>query len=193
MPVVEKCINLQNRVWKRPNQFNKVLDVERAIWERIVSCGGLEVTVPFAKRRRYEVHPWEKQPPEGERLNKFFSIALPVTEGVDTLVGQFQMPLSWDGVVRNVMFAFTSPTWVPGSGDLTFRLKVGARWIPDFSAVVFPMENLAFPFADVGSYVRLLSLQFVSVYVNVAVGAHARLDPNGLVNSGLTGWTYPWR
>ena len=191
MPMVEECISLQNRVWKSPNAWNKALDQEAEILDRIIRMGGFEMTIPWHKRRRYEKQPWEVQPPEGERLQQAFSIVRPANDGADHLVGTFQMPKAWDGVATNVMFSSTDASFVQGSGDLVWRLQVGARWIPDFSNVIFSLNNIQYPHELIGAYIRLLSLQIVSVYVNVPVAS--AVDPASRINAAILGWKYPKR
>lgn len=191
MPLVEECISLQNRVWKQPNAWNKALDTEAQILERIIRIGGFEMTIPFAKRRRYKADPWVIMPPEGERLQKFGSIVRPANDGADHLIFSFQMPKAWDGVATNVMFSSTDNSFIQGSGDLVWRLKVGARWIPDFANVTFSLNDLRYPHELVGGYIRLLSLQFVSLYVNVP--PTSAVDPASRVNAAVVGWQYPKR
>jgi hypothetical protein len=191
MPLVESCISLQNRVWKQPNAWNKALDTEAQILDRIIKMGGFEMTIPWHKRRRYDKQPWEVMPPEGERLQKFGSIVRPANDGADHLIMTFQMPKAWDGVATQVMFSSTDASFIQGSGDLVWRLKVGARWIPDFANVTFSLNNLQNPHELIGAYIRLLSLQIVSLYVNVP--AASAVDPASRVNAAVVGWQYPKR
>lgn len=191
MPLVESCISLQNRVWTRPNNWNACLDAECALWDHIIRCGGLETTIPWSERRRYEQPPWKAMPPEGERLQRFGSITRPLDDGLDHPILDFTMPKAWDGVATNVMFSSTDNAFIQGSGALVWRLKVGARWIPDFSAVTFSLSDLRYPAELVGGYVRLLSLQRVQAFVNVPPGSP--VDPASRVNAAVVGWQYPKR
>jgi hypothetical protein len=191
MPIVESCISLQNRVWRRANAWNQCLDAEAALWERIIQCGGLEYTALFNRKRRYKDNPWEVMPPEGERLQKAASIIRPANDGLDHVVLDFTMPKAWDGVATNVMFSTSDNSFVQGSGDLTWRLKVGERWIPDFSAVTFSLNDLRFPHELRGAYIRLLSLQRVQIFVNVS--PLSAVDPAARVNAIVAGWQYPKR
>lgn len=187
------CVNRQNRLFVAPNAFNAALASEAALWARIVQCGGLAMTTRGQRARRYQRPPWETMPPEGERLNQLGSIALPAIEQVDTLVLDFQMPFAWDGVATNVMMTLAGSGLVEGSGDVVWRLKVGDRWIPDFSNVIFQLNDLRNPHALVGGYIRALSLQRIRIYAALGAGALGRLDPNSRINAGFVGWKYPKR
>jgi hypothetical protein len=71
-------------------------------------------------------------------------------------------------------------------------MRVGDRWIPDFSNVIFSENDLKNPYALVGAYIRLLSLQRVRIFAAVALGAGARLS-GGRINAAVAGWQYPKR
>ena len=193
MPLVESCLSLQNRIWREPNEFNACLDDEAMLWREIIRRGGLEMVTRNMKRKRYEHRPWEVMPPEGERMQPMGSIALPADDGTDQTVLDFTMPIGWDGVATNVMMSYAGGAgFVEGSGDLTWRMKVGERWIPDFSNVIFQLNDLRNPHSLVGGYIRLLSLQRVQIFVAVAVGAGARIM-GGRINAAVAGWKYPRR
>ena len=192
MPVVTECINLQNRMWKRPNAWNHCLDEEVAIWNQVIARGGLEDTCGWNKRRRYEKRPWHEMPVEGERLLVPASIPLPADDGADNLVLEYRMPVGWDGVIQHLSCRYTGTGFVDYSGDILWRLKVGERWIPGFEAVPTQLNELTKSYVDVGAYTRLLSLQFVRVYAAVAVGAAATLA-GGRIAAAITGYKYPRR
>lgn len=193
MPLVESCLSLQNRVWTQPNEFNYCLDQEAGLWHQIIRRGGLEMVTRTLRQKRYQRAPWVEMPPEGERMQPMGSIALPADDGTDQTVLDFTMPLGWDGVATNVMMSYAGGTgFVEGSGDLTWRMKVGERFIPDFNNVIFQLNDLRNPHSLVGGYIRLLSLQRVQIFVAVAVGAGGRLN-GGRINAAVAGWKYPRR
>lgn len=193
MPLVERCISLQNRIWTSPNEFNKCLDEEAILWENIIRRGGLEMVCKNMRQKRYLKAPWVEMPPEGERLQKSGSIALPVAELVDTTILDFTMPVGWDGVATNIMMTVTGAGFIEGSGDVIWRLQVGSRWIPDFSNVIFQLNDLRNPHSLVGGYIRLLSLQRVRIFAMLGAGALGRLDPADRLNAAVVGWQYPKR
>lgn len=193
MPLLESCLSLQNRVWVRPNEFNHCLDQESQLWETIIARGGLEMVCKTMRQKRYLRAPWEQMPPEGERLNKLASIPLPALENVDTPIVDFTMPVGWDGVATNVMMTITGSGFIEGSGDVIWRMKVGDRWIPDFSNVIFQLNDLRNPHSLVGGYIRLLSLQRVQIFASLGTGALGRLDPADRINAAVVGWQYPKR
>jgi hypothetical protein len=193
MPLVESCLSLQNRIWQAPNEFNHCLDQECHLWEQIIRRGGLEMVCQTMRKKRYLKAPWVEMPPEGERLQKVGSIPLPAAELVDTPIVDFTMPIGWDGVGTNVMMTVAGSGFVEGSGDVVWRMKVGQRWIPDFSNVIFSLNDLRNPHALIGGYIRLLSLQRVQIFAMLGAGALGRLDPADRLNAAVVGWTYPKR
>jgi hypothetical protein len=193
MPLVESCLSLQNRIWTAPNAFNHCLNQECQLWEQIILRGGLEMVCQTMRKKRYLKAPWVEMPPEGERLQKVGSIPLPVAELVDTPILDFTMPIGWDGVGTNIMMTVAGSGFVEGSGDVVWRMQVGQRWIPDFSNVIFSLNDLRNPHALVGGYIRLLSLQRVQIFAMLGAGALGRLDPAGRLNAAVVGWQYPKR
>lgn len=190
MALIESCISLQNRTWLKPNAWNKCLAQEAQLWNQIILRGGLEMVCTTMRKKRYLKAPWIEMPPEGERLQKFGSAVLPF-DGLDHVLVDFTMPIGWDGVGTNIMFTCTDANFVQGSGDVTWRLKVGERFIPDFSNTQFSLNNLGQPHALVGGYIRLLSLQRVQIFGNVAIASAT--DPNARINAAVVGWQYPKR
>jgi hypothetical protein len=193
MPLVESCLSLQNRIWEQPNAFNHCLNQECQLWEQIILRGGLEMVCQTMRKKRYLKAPWVEMPPEGERLQKVGSIPLPAAELVDTQILDFTMPIGWDGVGTNVMMTVAGSGFVEGSGDVIWRMQVGQRWIPDFSNVIFSLNDLRNPHALVGGYIRLLSLQRVQIFASLGAGALGRLDPADRLNAAVVGWQYPKR
>lgn len=192
MPLVRECINLQNRAWVAPNVWNQCLESQGELWDTIIARGGLETTCVGQKKKRYERPPWEVKPPEGEDIREFGSIVLPVDDGVDNLVLEFRMPVGWDGVSQHVSCTYTGSGFDQGSGDITWRLKVGSRFMPGYQAITSQLNDLQFPYSNVGGYIRLLSLQYVRIYAAIAIGAASRLT-GGRVNAAIAGWKYPKR
>ncbi len=196
MPLVEDCISLQNRIWVQPNEWNHCLDQEASLWQAIIARGGLEMVCQTMRTKRYLRAPWTEMPPEGERLMKPAGAAdggsiSPTFDGLDHLILSFTMPVGWDGVATAIMLTSTDKNFVEGSGAITWRVQVGKRWIPDFSNVIFSLSNLGQPHALVGGYIRLLSLQTIQIFANVAIGAP--IDPNSRINAAVVGWQYPKR
>lgn len=193
MPLDRDCINLQNRVWQTPNEWNGCLDDEAMFWREILRRGGLEMCCPSMVQKRYQAPPFVSMPPEGERMRLGGGVTLAsMAENVESTLIDETMPIGWDGVAENFSFTFTGTGFDDGSGDIAWRVKVGARFIPDYSNVVFQLNNLAQGFTDAGAYVRLLSLQRIQVFAELATGALGRLN-GGRVNAQITGWKYPKR
>lgn len=77
-------------------------------------------------QRGYWPYPWLEMPPGGFPFDEFASIDTPAANGVETLVLQFAIPFGCDGVVLGIANVFTGPGFVEGSGNLTWRIRVGA-------------------------------------------------------------------
>jgi hypothetical protein len=193
MPLVESCLSLQNRIWTAPNEYNACLAAEADLWQQIIRRGGLEMVCQTMRKKRYLKAPWVEMPPEGERMQEAASVVLPLVENTDTPVLDFTMPIGWDGVATNVMMTITDPAFVEGSGDIVWRMKAGERFIPDFSNVIFQLNDLRNPHSLVGGYIRLLSLQRVQIFCSLGTGALGRLNPAARVNAAVVGWKYPKR
>jgi hypothetical protein len=191
LPLVEECISLANRTWLKPNEWNNCLDQEAALWQQIVQKGGLEMVCQTMRQKRYLKAPWVEMPPEGERLQKMASIAIPPRDGLDHVVLDITMPIGWDGVATNIMMTSTDAGFIEGSTDLTWGLQVGSRWIPDFGEVIFSLNTLKYPMSLVGGYIRLLSLQRVRIFVTVS--PFSAVDPASRINCAILGWQYPKR
>jgi hypothetical protein len=186
------CINLANRIWTAPNEWNRCLDAEARMWSEILKRGGLEMVCETMRKKRYQRPPWEIMPPEGERIQFAGTLPLP-GDGTENVIFTFRMEKGWDGVITIVSNTYEGAGFVDGSGDLTWRLQVGARFIPDMGNVLFQTSNMQNPAPLEGGYIRLLSQQQVTGFVHVGGTASVRLTPPGRLNSVVVGWKYPRR
>lgn len=73
----------------------------------------------------YWPYPWVQMPPGGLAFDPIAYIATPAANSVETVVLQFQVPFDYDGIILGVANSFSGPGFVEGSGDLTWRLRVG--------------------------------------------------------------------
>ncbi len=74
--------------------------------------------------------PWVEMPEGGVPYDAFGVIATPVAGAPETIVtfldGPFIVPVGMDGVIHYVSNLFTGPGFNQGSGDLVWRLRIGA-------------------------------------------------------------------
>lgn len=171
-----------------PNVFNQCLDQEAAVWREIIACGGLERICPQLGVR-YAYPPWVKQPPQGRRLSKINSIALPAPAqfGQDLLVASFIVPLGWDGVIISTSNFFTGQNFNEGSGDISWRLQINQRYVKDMGNIQTTLGTLSQPWPVNNGSIRLQSRQLVQWFANVA-----NANPiNGRIICAMFGWFYP--
>lgn len=125
------------------------------------------------------------------RLQKTGSIALPAAgTGLDTLVLDWTVPVNHWATVSHLVAVYNGTGYVPTSGDLTFRLRLNQWWVKDYAAISHPLGSNPRPMKLPGDGFRLRSNQRVRAYVNMAVGAEARLN-GGRVLWAMIGQLYP--
>jgi len=143
--------------------------------------------------RNLDTSPWIIQPPSAQAFQKIGNKAVSAfTQGVDTAVLQFRCPNGWDGVLNRIVLDFPSPGsgFIGGSGSIVWRVRVGNAYAIDLGNVLFTYGNLADPFTVPGVGIRVQSGQYVTMYVNVAVGSPVGGNGAQIVCAGF-GWFYP--
>ena len=138
-------------------------------------------------------HPWIEMPASADRFQRVGTLALPADDGTDNQVLRFRVPFGWDGILLTVTNLYTGavPVFGEGSGDLTWRIQRNFQWFRDLGAITITLGDLQSPYPLEGGGYRIYSNQVITYFVNVAVGAAARLDPNGRIVCALSGWFYP--
>lgn len=171
-----------------PNIWRMCLCAQWAVWDRIGECGGFKTVCAVNK---YAKAPWLWMPKEGERYNEINTIALPVAEGVETVVISHQVPPGYDGVIVNPVNGFTGTGFQEGSGDLVFRIRLNRRFAKDYGNITTSLGSLVLPQSAQQHTIQLVSNELVQYTITLGPGALGRLDPAGRILCALIGWFYP--
>lgn len=125
--------------------------------------------------RGYWPYPWSEMPPGGLPFDEFDSIATPAANSVETAVLQFQIPFGYDGIILAVTNFFTGPGFVEGSGDLTWRIRIGSPQLQgrpqlNYSNIQVTLGSLGQP-RDVQGGIQVTSGQYAEYTVTHALGS----------------------
>jgi hypothetical protein len=183
-----------------PNGWDDVISQESGLWSWIRAHGGLKscCRIPELGAPIYALPPFVEMPSNGIVERQIFSQPLsafgspgPFT-GVDTVIGQWQVPRGYDGAITHFLAFFTGNGFIDGAtpANITWRLKIGQRFAKNLGAVTFTYGDLQTALLVPGQSIRLISGQTVTVYANIPVGSPVN---GGLVFGGTLGWIYPRR
>ena len=78
------------------------------------------------REQGYWPYPWVEMPPGGLPFDEFASIVTPAANSTETLVLSYPIPFGYDGIILAVTNLFTGPGFVEGSGNLIWRIRIGA-------------------------------------------------------------------
>lgn len=131
--------------------------------------------------------PYDQRTDQSIQIRKLGSIVTPVA-GSDNLVVTFRVPLGYYGVIRGLVCNYTGTGFIPGSGDIIWRLQIQRRWAKDYGAVDVQLGSSREPFP---SEIFLVSGQKVTWYVNVPnTSGHLQVGMSWIICS-VNGWIYP--
>lgn len=197
------------------NEWDACLINERIAWSNGVAK---YPPLPYCPKPQNKpgTPPWVDMPAEAKRFNRVGT--LPVTNpltGASNFTGldiplQFQGvsgPLfrcdnGYDGIINEIVLQVASNNasgFVEGSGDVTWRIGVDFGQVTNQSLYYFrDYGQVQTTTGNIQSYaqlynngLRFISGQYLFVYVNLAVAAQARIDPNAVILGVLGGWTWP--
>lgn len=179
------------------NQFDQCLSHELALWNQLLSCGGLQKLCCPKGRTPYPFPPWVKMPKEGRRFKPIktllVSTAIPFT-GLDVNVLTERVPYGYDGVIEDIVcevLADAATGFTEGSGDITWRLSADGRYLRDEGNLTVTVGSLTTPSPIPRGNLRVFSGNKLEFDVAFAVGAEARLNPDARIVCSITGWYYP--
>ena len=89
--------------------------------------------------------PWVSMPENGQRFQKVGSLVLPADTGLDTLLLQFRIPLGYDGTILAVTNLFDGLGFIPGNGDLEWRVRINWSYLKDQSKILVNRGRLRNP------------------------------------------------
>lgn len=163
------------------NAYDECLrSLYRRFEERLIAC-------PV----RCEPPPFIDAPGFANRFQRVQAIPLPADDGTDNAVITWRVPPGWNGMLVAHAHQFTGAGFREGSGDLTWRVQRDYGYFRDLGAMTESIGDPSVPYQLEGAGYRIHSNQTLTYVVNVAVGAAAVLDPNGLIVCFLAGWIYP--
>lgn len=174
------------------NTADRCLRGDTGMWSTIQKLGGIH-RVSISEMIRYDREPWLLMPQLGRRFHRRGSVVLPLDDGLDNLVLEWVVPVGYDGVINQLVSMFTGVGFIEGSGDIRWRLRLNEWWVRDYANVVTSLGDVQQPFTLAGGGIRVKANQRVRMYVNIAVGAGAWLDPLGRIVVSTAGWFYPLR
>jgi hypothetical protein len=181
-------VNSDGMPRKRPNIWDVCIAQERVLhqqidWKRVAGC-----RPPTCYHLDYE--PYREFPSQGREMNKQMAIALPAPGSGDVRILSFMLPTGYDGILYGLLQKFAGGGFMNGSGDLTWRLQIGRRWVKNMSTMTTELGDYS-GYLQLDEFIYLRTRQRVSMWVNVDATAGARLDPAGRVVVGLQGWVFP--
>lgn len=199
-PVLQRSNPLLGReVILPPNAFDLSLRKSAARWAYIRSHGGLKscCRVPELGAPIYQQDPRSIMPSQAEPFQKMFGIPTdqvsgggPFT-GNDTVLGSFQVPLGYDGVMNRFVCTFTGTGFLDFMGLITWRVLVNNRYARNLGAVQNTYGDFKTSFMVPGQdIIRLISGQTVTLIANIPTGSPVA---DGVVAAGAFGWFYPRR
>lgn len=197
------ALQRSNPLLRRSNYFPTRWDQKmllRAQWFTwIAKHGGLKscCRIPELGAPIWEQPPWQVMPSQGIEYREVFSrpvdqiSAGPPFNGVDTILGQWQVPLGYDGVLNQFACGYTGGGFVDFSGDIIWRVRVDNRYARNLGQVLNAYaSNFQNAFVIPGYGIRLVSGQTITLIANIPAGSPVI---GGNVFAGVFGWNYPRR
>jgi hypothetical protein len=184
------------RVPATPNKYDYAIMRSAWIWAWIQKNGGLKscCRIPELGSPVYDVDPVYAMPnnglvfrkPFGQPISAFMSGG--VFNGVDVILGQWRVPIGYDGVINRVVCQYTGTGFDEFSGNIVWRVQVGLRYPKDFGNITQTYGDYQTAFLIPGSNIPVISGQTVTLIANVPVGSTVS---GGYVTAGTFGWLWP--
>lgn len=182
---------------------------ERQQWEDlIIACP----PKPYCPRPsdKYNQPPWIDMSAEAKRFQRVATLPV-VGNFTDTDIALifdgtqgpiFECDSGYDGVINSVVLQITAPgstNFVEGSGAVTWRIGVdvgqvantSAWYYRDFGNVQSTLGSLDTPYYLIGSGLRMVARQLITIWVNLASSASGIINANSTIIGVIGGWTYP--
>jgi hypothetical protein len=184
----------QSTVWQ-PGPWDHDMIREAKLWGWIKQHGGIKSCchIPELGAPIYNQPPWIVMPSNAEKFEQGFGVATPVAPftGLDVLLGTFQVPDGWDGVITRFVPNFTGNGFQDYSNNIFWRLLINNRFAPDLGNVNTTFGSLTGLISVPGiNNIRLISGQNISIFFNIPVGSPVA---GGMITAVCFGWFYPRR
>ncbi len=172
------------------NRWDQSMEQEAVKYSQIHIPGFC--TIP---ERYKNLLPWEDDfgavPFQSKVINQAKGIVTPAPAAGDQVMLQYQVPHGYFGFLSGFFFQYSGIGFVPGSGDIIFRIRLNQRYLKDLSNVLFALGSTRFPVPMTQGQV-LLSDQVIQAIVNVP-------NLSGLIQvgastcyAGLFGFLWPY-
>jgi len=178
---------IQEHYVPQPNQYDRSAWAIGSLYQEAQAKGGI-ITACFPKRNSYRQPPHMVMPSNAQPFQLIHTIPLPAANGIDTTVLSFTVPQGFDGVITSITHGYTGTGFVNGSGDLTWRIRVGLRWARDLGNVTVQLGTLETPYQIYRGGILLKDSQRVRYIVNHSTSSSLS---GGRIWCAAFGWYYP--
>jgi hypothetical protein len=200
-PALDRTNPLLRIVRPEPNKWDRKILREAQAWNWIAAHGGLKscCRIPELGAPIWEQPPWEVMPSQGQEYRQMYRLLASATsggppfDGTDTIVGQFRVPIGYDGVLTTIVTGFTGSGFVDGSGSIVWRVKIGARYAKTLGNVLFSYGSFQTALLVPGISIRMISGQTLQLIASVPNGSPISTDASSYITMAAFGWTYPHR
>lgn len=181
-----------------PTPWDLKILKESALWRWISEHGGLKTCcrIPEMGAPVWSIPPWIERPSNGFDFQELFFQPLTAFEtagvfnGLDTVIGSFQVNKGYNGVIKKFVVGFTGDGHQEGSGDIVWRLKVGQRYARNFGNVLNTYGDMQTALLIQDQHIDVISGQNVQLIGNVPATSGIT---NGEIFAGVFGWFWPIR
>lgn len=172
---------------------------ESALWRWISENGGLKGCCGIADLNsplHSAIDPLHQKPRHGIDFQKPFFQPLSAFQsagaftGLDVVIGQWQVPIGFDGVLKKIVFGFTGDGFIESSQSIVWRLQYGQRYARDFGNVINTYGDLQTALLVQDNNIEVISGQTITLIANIAVNAPVS---SGQVFAGTFGWIWSRR
>lgn len=179
-----------------PNEYDECMSGEFIAWEATIAGQPLMELCRPKGRRPYVNKPWVAMPAEGREFKPVGIIDIPdlsdpANIDVPFVVLEVQCPLGYNGVLTDFVVNYTGTGFVPGSGDIVYRISASGRYLRDLGNILIDQGSLTYPSPVPRSGLLLYSQNSVMIEVQFGSGAPATLDQQAKIVGSLKGWWWP--
>lgn len=189
---------VRRNIWRK-NDWDYRLAYEALMWQWMAEHGGLRscCRIPELGAPIWDEPPWQVMPSQGVEYRKMYALPLanvsggPPFNGIDTVLGQWNVPNGYEGIINQFVCGFTADGFEDFSGDIVWRVRVDNRYAKDLGNVTNTFGSFQSAFLVPGYGIRIVSGQTVYLIANIPNGSP--VNGTGVVTAGVFGWTYPRR
>lgn len=194
-PALQRSNPLMRQMEYRRNQYDNKILRQAWVWDYIKMHGGIKTCcqVPELGAPVYDGPPFDVMPSQAQPFQEFYGVQTQnfPANGTDVVLGSFQVPIGYDGIINRVVFQFTGNGFADFSGDIVWRVKVALRYVRDLGNVTTTFGSFQNALLVPGNFnIRLVSGQTITLIANIPAGSPVNA---GAVSAGAFGYFYPRR